>query len=190
MGDRVDEGAQVRQDGADGFWVVWDRCLKLLFSGDRVPTVTVSHMPLKNIVRAFALMFATALSASACDPPDADDKPQQRGAESGERTPVTTELHKAAYSNPSPAVLEVLLKAGADVNAEDEHGRTPLHLAAGKNPSPAVLEVLLKAGADVNAKDPDGVTPLHWAAAKNPWHVRLLDQVRGSRVQVVLPQGN
>ena len=74
----------------------------------------------------------------------------------------------AAWSNPSPAVVEVLLKAGADVNAKDSEGWTPLHAAAWSNQSPAVLEVLLKAGADVNAKSTDGVTPLHNAAANNP----------------------
>ena len=37
VGDRVDEGAQVRQDGADGFRVVRDRCLKFLSSGVGFP---------------------------------------------------------------------------------------------------------------------------------------------------------
>ena len=65
----------------------------------------------------------------------------------------------AASSNLSPAVLEVLLKAGADVNAKENKGWTPLHAAAAENPSPAVLEVLLKAGADPRAIDKDGKTP-------------------------------
>ncbi|MSR04942.1 MAG: hypothetical protein EXS04_05045 [Phycisphaerales bacterium] len=95
-------------------------------------------MPLKNIVRAFALMFATVLSASASDPP----------------TPGTTPLHTAAGSS-GVAEVEVLLKAGAYVFAKDADGLTPLHSAASSNPSPAVLEVLLKAGADVNASGAD-----------------------------------
>ena len=79
-----------------------------------------------------------------------------------------TPLHSAA-AHDSPAVLEVLLKAGADVNAKGKGGATPLHSAAAFNPSPAVLEVLLKAGADVNAKPKHGGgTPLHSAAAFNP----------------------
>ena len=118
--------------------------------GDRVSTVTVSRMPLKNIVRALALMFATVLSAAAGDPP----------------TLGTTELHAAAGAS-GVVEVEVLLKAGADVNAKDKDGDTPLHAAAGDNSSPAVLEVLLKAGADVNAKDADGNTPLHGAAFNN-----------------------
>ena len=75
---------------------------------------------------------------------------------------------RGAWFNPSLAEVEVLLKAGADVNAKQDDGWSPLHVAAAFNPSPAVLEVLLKAGADVNAKDKDGETPLHFAAALNP----------------------
>ena len=69
-----------------------------------------------------------------------------------------TPLHFAALSNQLPAVLEVLIKAGADVNAKAALGITPLHLAAANNPSPAVLEVLLKAGADPRAIG-EGKTP-------------------------------
>ena len=38
-------------------------------------------------------------------------------------------------------MLDVLLKAGADVNAKYTDVWTPLHLAAAKNPTPAVREV-------------------------------------------------
>ena len=121
--------------------------------GAQLPAVTVSCMPLKNIARAFALMFATVLSASAGDPPTG--------------SLGTTELHAAARSS-GVAEVEGLLKAGADVNAKNTDGSTPLHAAAEFNPSPSVLEVLLKAGADVNAKNTDGSTPLHMAAEFNP----------------------
>ena len=108
-------------------------------------------MPLKNIVRALALMFATVLSAAAGDPP----------------TLGTTELHAAAENNSSPAVFEVLLKAGADVNAKDRDGSTPLHMAAEFNPSPSVLEILLKASADPRALDTEGKTPHAVAKPEN-----------------------
>ena len=64
-------------------------------------------------------------------------------------------------------MLEVLLKAGADVNAKDADGFTPLHWAAQSNPSPAVLEVLLKAGADPRAIDIAGKTPHAVAKPEN-----------------------
>ena len=155
--------------------------------GAQLPAVTVSCMPLKNIVRAFALMFATVLSASAGDPPTGSlgttelhaaarssgvaevEGLLKAGADvNAKNTDGSTPLHAAAEFNPSPSVLEVLLKAGADVNAKNTDGWTPLHMAAAKSPTPSVLEVLLKAGADVNAKNTDGSTPLHMAAEFNP----------------------
>ena len=72
-------------------------------------------------------------------------------------------MSMARYSS-NPAVLMVLIKDGADVNAKDTDGLIPLMSAARYNSNPAVLMVLIKAGADVNAKDTDGLTPLMSAA--------------------------
>jgi hypothetical protein len=44
------------------------------------------------------------------------------------------------------------LRAGADINARDEDGRTLLRLAARYN-NPVVVQVLLDAGADPGVKD-------------------------------------
>jgi ankyrin repeat protein len=64
------------------------------------------------------------------------------------------------------ALLEVsraLLAAGADVDARDKYGETPLHLASGTG-HVAGAELLLRAGADVNARNKSGEVPLHRAA--------------------------
>lgn len=53
----------------------------------------------------------------------------------------------------------MLLDAGADVTAADQHGRGPIHAAAGLG-SVTVLESLLARGADIHAPDRSGLTPL------------------------------
>jgi len=63
-------------------------------------------------------------------------------------------------------VAALLLKAGADVDAQNAEGYTPLHYAAHYNAS-NVAALLLKAGADIEAKDARGYTPLHGAAHYN-----------------------
>lgn len=74
------------------------------------------------------------------------------------------------------AIAQVLLEAGADVQAPDGSGRTPLHLAVERGDE-EVVAALLARGADPARRDKIGWTPLHHAAAKDQLAIarRLLD---------------
>ena len=75
---------------------------------------------------------------------------------------------EAAENNRSPAVIEALLGAGADVDARDEtFAMTPLMFAAWGSERASVVRALLNAGADVHARDRDGWTALMHAAVFN-----------------------
>ena len=77
-----------------------------------------------------------------------------------------TPLMAAADYNPNPEVITMLVKAGADVNAQTRDGYTALMYAAGQR-NPEVITMLLEAGADVKAWDTLSMTALMWAAAHN-----------------------
>lgn len=62
------------------------------------------------------------------------------------------------------ATAQLLLAAGADVNARDAKGSAPLHRAVLVRPDDrlvAMVDALLAAGADANAMRPKGGAPLH-----------------------------
>ena len=63
-----------------------------------------------------------------------------------------------AIENGDLAVAEVLIKAGANVDARDHIGQTPLHIAQ----SAEAVDILVEANASIEAKDNLGRTPLHY----------------------------
>lgn len=58
--------------------------------------------------------------------------------------------------------VPLLVEAGALVNAQDARGRTPLHVAV-ELQDPEIVAALLKAGAARDLRDADGCTPLQRA---------------------------
>jgi len=83
-----------------------------------------------------------------------------------------TPLHLAAASL-GLGTVEILLRAGADPNAENRRGATPLHYACDPRPNsqgtwnPAaqadIIDLLVSRGANLNHADRGGATPLHRA---------------------------
>ena len=91
-----------------------------------------------------------------------------------------TALHEAVVK-PDAQVAEILIRAGASVNAKDRQGRTPLHAAAASGRLNAV-RLLIAAGANVNAQDRDGWTPLHCAAVHDYGSITTVLLNAGARV--------
>lgn len=83
-----------------------------------------------------------------------------------------TALHLAAASGlpNASAIVDLLVKAGADVTKESDGGWTALHNASQVG-DVAVVQRLLEAKANVNAVLSSGVTALHWACTKGHEHV-------------------
>lgn len=82
--------------------------------------------------------------------------------------PSTTPLMTAAYANPDPDSLKILLAAGADPNEVTVAGVNALALAAMNNPNVETLRVLIEAGADPNPAIFTAYHPLLLAAQYNP----------------------
>ncbi len=73
-----------------------------------------------------------------------------------------TPLELAFMYPPCPDMAKMLIEAGADPNARDEHNYTPLHRAVMIG-NLELVQMLLQRGADINAVGRWGCTPLHLA---------------------------
>lgn len=77
-----------------------------------------------------------------------------------------TPLHYAAAKGDT-AIIEMLLEAGANVDARDSAGRTPLMWAVAKGREAACEAILKKTlPGDLNVRDLLGRNALHWAVSK------------------------
>jgi ankyrin repeat protein len=88
-----------------------------------------------------------------------------------------TPLH-SALAGSDPAIAELLLAAGADVNAVQADGYTPLHEAA-QNGERDMAERLVAAGANPGARLDDGSTPAD--SARRAGHRALANWLDGLR---------
>ena len=88
-------------------------------------------------------------------------------------SPVRTALIRAAEYG-YREIVELLIKAGADVSAQADEGLSALYLASVRGHHD-VVDMLLQAGAQPGISDDNGVTPLHGAAyLQHPEVVELL----------------
>jgi ankyrin repeat protein len=89
-----------------------------------------------------------------------------------------TPLHFAAQDGAARAV-EVLLAAGADVDALSKRGQTPLWLAvmnSPRAPDGAVVRALLRHGADRDLRDEGGQSPYELAQRIHPFPLEWFDE--------------
>lgn len=69
-----------------------------------------------------------------------------------------TPLHTAVSAGYA-GIVELLLRSGADINAEDSECNTPLHLAVAKQGNDRLVDILISSGAIAWARNRRGETP-------------------------------
>ena len=105
------------------------------------------------------------------------------GRKGGTSTPLHIVTDWPGYFPNGPAIVRILIEAGADPNAltSPGHPETPLHYAASSDDAD-VAEALINGGADLEVPGGSIGTPLDNAVGYGCWHVARLLVARGARV--------
>ncbi|MCY4573726.1 MAG: ankyrin repeat domain-containing protein [Gemmatimonadetes bacterium] len=94
-----------------------------------------------------------------------------------------TPLELAVGNNRNPAVVEALVRGGADLNSPGPRGWTALHAAASHNA--AVFPILLRLGADPAVLNDEGRTPMDYAVDNQLlWGLEEVRRLRGGNPAV------
>ncbi len=138
--------------------------LPRILLGRTPPRCSSLHHRRSTFIFPALLLLATPAAAQDCDIADYDDIRGFRNCleEHGLDALGPGILRLTAGETGNPAIVRLLLQAGADPNAPSDFGSTPLHSGV-QNSNPVVTSHLLAAGADPNAMNNEGYTPLHFA---------------------------
>ena len=97
---------------------------------------------------------------------------------------IIAALALCAAGNGNAHIVQMLLKAGADVNADNDYYDTALLWATNtKAPSAEVVKLLLEAGADVNAMNEYGYTAHRYAEERDAADVIALLKSAGAKTE-------
>ena len=77
----------------------------------------------------------------------------------------------ASLDNANPETLEILVQAGADINARAQNGRTAIYFAIASKNTVDIIKKMVELGADVNVKDEEGIMPLDISNQINNVHI-------------------
>jgi ankyrin repeat protein len=81
-------------------------------------------------------------------------------------------------------MIELLLKAGADIHAQDKNGATPLHRAVRTRCADAV-NCLLNAGSDATLRNKPGSTPFHLAVQNTGRGGSGAEKAKSAQCQII-----
>ena len=105
--------------------------------------------------------FTPLMFAAAYNTPEIVRLLLEHGADTSARANIENmnALHTAAWLNPNPGVIDVLVEAGLPIDGLTQNKVTPLIIASAQGPNLEVVGRLADLGADVRVYAPDGWTP-------------------------------